>query len=145
MEKVSLQSTQLGLLLLAQVQVERTSVKCGSKSEKHQLSAWWCLHSAGNEEGLPVAAYCAKKPRNASMARRPFLTSFTLYSCNVWSSPREKPRGSKNGPPTCNDTQLRNQIQYASHKALVLSVCLLFQMSVGKHWVHALHSAACSH
>lgn len=48
---------------------------------------------------LLVAAYWATKPRKASMARRPFLTSFTLYSWKVSLSPLENPSGSKNGPP----------------------------------------------
>lgn len=48
---------------------------------------------------LPVAAYCAQKPRFATMARRPLVISFCLYFLYMASSPREKPMGSKNLPP----------------------------------------------
>ena len=42
------------------------------------------------------------------MARRPFLTSLVWNSKYDSASPRENPRGSKNGPPTTQVISLSN-------------------------------------
>ena len=47
---------------------------------------------------FPVAACCAMKPRNAIIARRAFLISFSRQSATDSLEPLARPRGSK-GPP----------------------------------------------
>lgn len=45
------------------------------------------------------------------MARRPFLTSLVWYSKYDSASPRENPRGSKNGPPTTKGSGFSNILE----------------------------------
>ena len=76
---------------------QRNSVKGTARSQRRwRCYACFCTDStnvgpwSGKEGGassqraltLPVATYWAAKPRKASMARRPFLISFSLYSSN---------------------------------------------------------------
>ena len=62
----------------------RTQTTIIQGTDGHHLSRW---PQQLPVETVPVARYCALKPRKASMARRPFFTSFTLYSSRLFSLP----------------------------------------------------------